>query len=149
MIVAIGICEIAGAVGSLFTVSQIPVWYSDLIKPPFNPPSWVFGPVWTTLYILMGLSLFIIWEKTDSPGSKKAILVFLLQLSLNSLWSLLFFGMHNPSLAFVEIVVLWLSILWTIIEFKKISKPAAWLLVPYLAWVTFASYLNLAVAILN
>jgi hypothetical protein len=84
-----------------------------------------------------------------SPGSKKAILVFLLQLSLNSLWSLLFFGMHNPSLAFVEIVVLWLSILWTIIEFKKISKPAAWLLVPYLAWVTFASYLNLAVAILN
>jgi len=138
---------LAGAIGSLATAPNIQSWYVYLNKPIFTPPSWLFGPAWTTLYLLMGISLYLIWK---SKGDKKqAYKVFAAQLILNALWSLVFFGMHQLWLGFAVIVAMWLLIIWTIILFTKINKAAAWLLVPYILWVTFASALNLSVALLN
>ncbi len=148
--VSIIICELAGIVGSLYTFDSIPNWYNYLIKSPLNPPSWIFGPVWTILYILMAISFFLVWKQgTDRREVKKAIYIFSLQLLLNTLWSILFFGLHSPILGLIEIVFMWLSILWTMIAFYKISKPATWLLLPYILWVSFASYLNFSVWWLN
>lgn len=142
--ISILICEAAGIVGSIFTVSSVKTWYmTDLVKPSFNPPSWVFGPVWTTLFLLMGVALYLVWQK------KKISKWFWIQLLLNILWSILFFGLKRPDLAFLEIMVLWIAILKTILEFGKVDKRAARLLLPYLLWVSFASILNLAVARLN
>lgn len=141
---------LAGAVGSLFTASAIPAWYNFINKPAWNPPSWLFGPVWTTLYILMGLALFLVWTKgMNSPGVKKAIAIFSLQLVLNAAWSFIFFGLRSPFWALVEILFLGLAILWTIMEFYRISRPAAILLIPYLAWVSFATFLNYTIWTLN
>lgn len=141
---------LAGVIGSLFTASEIQGWYTTLIKPEFNPPSWAFGPVWTTLFVLMGIAAFLIWKKgLDRRDVKIALCIFLGQLILNTLWSIIFFVLHSPGGAFIEIVFLWLVILATIIAFAKISKPAAWLLVPYILWVSFASYLNYAIWALN
>lgn len=144
LVLAIGICEGAGIVGSLFTFTAVTTWYLTLNKPFFNPPSWIFGPVWTLLYFLMGISLYLAW------GTKKISLKwFWIQLGLNTLWSILFFGLKNPSIAFIEIVFLWTAIILTIKSFWKYKRSASWLLVPYLMWVTFASILNLSIVFLN
>ena len=148
--ITIFISEFAGIIGSIFTFSAIPTWYSTLVKPDINPPSWIFGPVWTTLYILMGISAFLIWEKgLDRKDTRTALWAFGIQLILNSSWSIIFFGLHNPGWAFLNIIVLWLTILLTMILFYKISRPAMYLLIPYILWVTFASYLNYSIWILN
>jgi len=150
LIAAIAICQLAGIVGSLFTISQIPSWYAGLLKPSFNPPNWLFGPVWLTLYTLMGISLYLVWLKGfRTKQAKAALYLFITQLVLNSLWSIIFFGWHMTGYALVEIVLLWLAILAVIIRFYKISKPAAYLLVPYILWVSFAMFLNLNIFLLN
>jgi len=144
------ICLAAGFIGSIFTMPSIPTWYTGLNKPPFNPPNWIFGPVWTTLFILMGISAWLIWEKGISNKEvRSAIMIFSVQLVLNMLWSLLFFGLKLPLFAFAELVVLWLLILATILSFYRISRPAAWLLIPYILWVSFASVLNLSIWLIN
>ncbi len=150
LVAAILVCEFAGIIGSVFTIPSIPTWYASIQKPSFNPPSWVFAPVWTLLFLLMGISLYLVWiEGWKKRNVRKAILIFGVQLALNVLWSLLFFGLKSPFYALLEIVILWLAILLTIIEFYKISKKAALLLVPYLLWVSFASILNFYVWMLN
>lgn len=147
---AIAISEMAGIIGSIFTANAITTWYSTLIKPALNPPSWVFGPVWTILYALMGVAAFLVWKKGIARKEvKRALIVFAIQLGLNTLWSILFFGLQNPGVAFIEIVLLWFTILATIIAFTKVSKIAAALLVPYILWVSFASYLNFAIWMAN
>jgi len=141
---------VVGAIGGGATVSEISTWYSTINKPSLLPPNWIFGPVWTLLYILMGISFYLVWS--SKINSKKISVVwkwFLGQLSLNLLWSFLFFKWHLLWAAVLEIVILWLVILGNIIYFKKINKSAGNLLIPYLLWVTFASYLTIAVWRLN
>lgn len=150
LIVSIGVCLAAGVIGSLFTTEAIPTWYAGLTKPDFNPPNWLFAPVWTTLYILMGIALYIVWTTHGGKRLKRAALwFFFFQLILNTLWSILFFGLKNPVLAFIEIIMLWLSIGMTIILFQKFSRVASQLLLPYLLWVTFATVLNGSIMLLN
>lgn len=150
LIVAVILSLSAGAIGSIFTFNSIQDWYQFLEKPVLNPPNWVFGPVWTLLYILMGVALFLIWKKGWKDKKVKiAINIFFIQLVLNALWSILFFGLQNPLLAFIEIVVLWISIVITMEKFYQISKPAMELLIPYLLWVSFAGYLNAFIWLLN
>ncbi len=157
LIIAIAVCEFAGVIGSVFTTPSIDGWYAGIVKPAINPPAWVFGPVWTTLFALMGISLFLIWKQHSNILENVRMLriwrwattLFFTQLVLNTLWSIIFFGLHSPGGAFVEIIFLWLAILATIIVFAKISPPAAWLLVPYILWVSFAIYLNYAIWTLN
>ena len=150
LIIAIVVCELAGGIGSLFTISAISTWYTTLAKPSLNPPGWIFGPVWTTLYLLMGIAAFLVWNKGwDRKDVRKALGVFLLQLVLNAIWSIIFFGLHSPLWAFVDLVAMWLAIFWTMTLFYKISKPAMWLLLPYILWVSFAGYLNYSIWILN
>lgn len=149
-IVSILICQGAGVVGSLFSLPAIPTWYATLQKPSFNPPNWVFAPVWTLLFLLMGISLYLIWDKgLENKRAKVAIVIFAIQLVLNILWSFLFFGLQSLLYAFIEIIILWLAILLTIISFYKIFKIAAYLLLPYILWVSFASVLNFSILILN
>ena len=138
-----------GILGSYFTVSQIPTWYAFLQKPSFSPPNYIFAPVWTTLYFLMGLSLFLVLEEKLKKHRNKIIILFAIQLLLNFTWSFVFFGLHNPVLAFINITMLWGSIILLIYEFWKYSKSASLLLVPYLLWVSFASILNLFIIVLN
>ena len=143
-------CLAVGFLGSFATTPAIPTWYQTLNKPIFNPPNWIFGPVWTTLYILMGISLYLVWKKGfKNKKNKDAINLFLIQLGLNFIWSFIFFGFKNPQLAFVNIILLWAAIFITILKFWKISKWATYLLIPYILWVSFASILNLFIAILN
>ncbi|MEX1015000.1 MAG: TspO/MBR family protein [Candidatus Paceibacterota bacterium] len=150
LILSILVTLSAGFIGSMFTITSINSWYADLIKPELNPPNWVFGPVWTTLYVLMGIAAFLVWKKDwHKKEVKHAICIFSVQLLLNATWSIIFFGLQSPGLALINIVILWFMILWTIILFYKISKPAMYLLIPYILWVTFASYLNLSIWILN
>ncbi|MDP2598324.1 MAG: TspO/MBR family protein [Candidatus Liptonbacteria bacterium] len=150
LIVSIAISEAAGVIGSLFTTSAIPIWYADLQKPALNPPGWIFGPVWTILYLLMGISLFLVWRRgTENKDARTAIVLFAAQLILNAFWTIIFFGLHNPALAFVEIVVLLAAIIWTTVLFYKISRVAGILLLPYILWVSFAAYLNFAIWQLN
>ena len=150
LVIAIVVSELAGVIGSVFTISAIPNWYAGLVKPALNPPSWVFGPVWTTLYLLMGVAAFLVWKKGfERKDVKLALGIFSVQLFLNAIWSIIFFGLHSPSGTLVEIIFLWLAILATIIVFAKISKPAAWLLVPYILWISFAGYLNYSIWTLN
>mgnify|MGYP001047338880 CR=1 FL=1 len=148
-IVSIIICQLAGIIGSIFTTPAIKGWYTGITKPSFNPPNWIFAPVWITLFVLMGISLAIVWLSEKNDLRKKALKVFFVQLVLNTLWSIIFFGMENPLLAFIEMVVLWVVILYTIILFRKINRKASCLLISYTLWVSFASVLNLAIAILN
>jgi tryptophan-rich sensory protein len=148
--IAIAVSELAGIIGSVFTAPAIGGWYAGIIKPTWNPPAWVFGPVWTTLFMLMGIAAFLVWRKgLERREVKIALGVFVGQLVLNTLWSIIFFGLHSPGGALIEIAFLWLAILATIIVFAKVSKPAAWLLVPYIAWVSFAGYLNYSIWMLN
>ncbi len=150
LIIAVIVCEGAGIIGSVFTISAIPTWYATLVKPSLNPPSWVFGPVWTMLYLLMGVAVFLVWRKGfEQKAIKIALGIFFFQLMLNALWSIVFFGFHNLGGALVEILLMWFAIVGTIVVFSKISRPAAYLLLPYIAWVSFATYLNYALWILN
>ncbi len=142
--------QLAGLVGSLFTFPAISSWYAFLNKPTFSPPNWLFSPVWLTLYTLMGIAAYLVFKEGYSQKRfKLALQIFLLQLVLNSLWSILFFGLQNPFLAFLEIISLWLMIIVTIRHFLMINRQAAYLLVPYLLWVSFAAILNLAIWKLN
>lgn len=141
--------QAAGLIGSLFTFSAIPNWYQTLVRPPIAPPNWVFGPVWTTLYLLMGISYFLIARKKQTKEKKEALLYFYKQLALNTLWSFAFFGLHSPIAGLLVIIPLWILILTTIKRFSKISPVAAKLMWPYLAWVSFATLLNLCFALLN
>ena len=147
-ITMIAVSLLAGFIGSIFTTPSIAGWYRELVKPNFSPPNWIFAPVWICLYLLMGIAAFLVWRK-QGKGMKMALTFFFIQLALNSLWSIIFFGAHNIMLAFFEIIILWIAILITTIRFFKISKPAGWLMLPYIAWVSFATVLNLAFWILN
>ena len=150
LIIALVLCITVGGVSGFLTASAINDYYLQLNKPPWNPPNWIFGPVWTTLYIMMGVSLWLVW-KSNYPKAivQKACLIFAAQLFLNFWWSIIFFNLQLPGWAFVEIILLLTAIIYTIFEFSKISKPAAWLLIPYVSWVSFASILNYAIFSLN
>lgn len=148
LIFAIVICQMAGIIGSLFTTPSIPGWYATLDKPAFNPPSWIFGPVWIFLYLLMGIALYLVL--IDKKKDKRAALwLFGTQLVLNSIWSIIFFGLQNPFYALIELVILWIAIVLTIWQFWKINVKAGALLLPYIAWGTFAMVLNYSIWQLN
>lgn len=150
LIFSIIITQMAGIVGSVFTTSSVQTWYPTLTKPSFNPPNSFFGPVWVTLYTLIGISLYLIWvDGIKKKENKVAIKVFAFQLILNTLWSIVFFGMQNISLGLIVILGLLFAIVYTIILFAKIDKRAAYLLVPYILWVSFATFLNYSIWILN
>lgn len=150
LIVSIVICQLAGIIGSLFTTPAINTWYESLNQPTFRPPNWLFGPVWLVLYLLMGISAYLVWQKgLDKKEVRTALIIFAVQLVLNSFWSIIFFGMKNLSFALAEILVLWLFIILTIFKFYQIDKRAALLLIPYLLWVSFASFLNCSILRLN
>ena len=172
LFIAVGVPLLAGFIGSIFTTPNIPTWYAELVKPTLNPPAWVFGPVWTALYITIGIALFLVWKKNffvvhhiferrkawnrwsarlweGDLQRANTVTVFLVQLVLNMLWSYLFFALQSPLLALFGIAALWVAIVYVIINFYRISKAAAYLLVPYLFWVSFAAYLNYSIWILN
>lgn len=139
----------AAAFGSFFTASSVESWYTTLAKPALNPPAWVFGPVWTLLYGLMAIAAWRVWERrTASPDrGRRALYLYGVQLVLNGLWSFVFFGLRNPALASVVIGALLVLIFATLVRFHPIDRLASWLLVPYLLWVAFASYLNISIAL--
>jgi len=155
-IISIVIAQAAGIIGSIFTVSSVNGWYTTLVKPVLNPPSWLFGPVWTILYTLMGIASYLVWSSyakaTDGQVKeqiKLALIIYGVQLGLNALWSILFFGLKQPGFAFAEIIVLLIFIIMTTILFWRISPLAGALMIPYIAWVSFASYLNFTIWQLN
>lgn len=148
LLIFVGFCLSAGAIGSIFTTSAIPAWYATLVKPTFSPPNWIFAPVWTTLYILMGISAYLVWVKKNK-NSKSALNLFWIQLVANIAWSYLFFGLQNPLLGLLWIILLWCLIISVIYKFSKIDKWAAYLLYPYIAWVSFAMFLNSNIWFLN
>lgn len=139
---------LAGALGSLSTMSEVRTWYTTLAKPSFNPPSWVFGPVWTLLYILMGVSLWLVW-RSPAPDSRATKLAWFTMLALNAAWTPLFFGLHRPDLALLDIAIYLVALSALIRLLWTQSRLAAWLQVPHLAWVTFAALLNAAIWWLN
>lgn len=150
LLLSILVVFFSGALGSAATLPEITTWYAALAKPEWTPPNWLFGPVWSTLYVLIGFSLFLVWrEGFERKDVKFAILIFAIQLILNIGWSLVFFGLNSLLGGFVIILILWLAILANIIAFYMISKPAGIILIPYLVWVSIASYLNYSVLILN
>lgn len=139
----------AGAIGSIFTASAVGTWYATLARPSFTPPSWIFGPVWSFLYAIMGLAAWLVWERAGFRAARGALGLFFLQLVLNAAWSALFFGLRRPDLAFAEIVLLWLAVLATAAAFFRARAPAGWFLLPYILWVSFAAVLNAAFWRLN
>ncbi len=144
------LCQLAGVVGSIFTRPAIANWYWTLKKPYFTPPDWLFAPVWITLYFLMGISLFLIWQKDKgNPQVRGALFFFFIQLILNALWSILFFGLRSPLSGLIEILFLWVAILLTMERFARISRTGAFLLLPYFVWVSLAVLLNFSIWILN
>jgi tryptophan-rich sensory protein len=148
--VSIIACLAAGAIGSIFTRQAIPTWYATLEKPAFNPPNWLFAPVWTLLYIMMGVAAFLVWRKgLENRQVRIALIVFLVQLVLNVLWSVVFFGLESPLYGMVVIAALWVAILLTVLMFYRISLAASALMWPYLLWVTFAAVLNVSIWLLN
>ncbi|MCW3093202.1 MAG: tryptophan-rich sensory protein [Ferruginibacter sp.] len=150
LIVSILIPLLIGGVAGFFTSTGVNGWYADADKPPFNPPNWIFAPVWTILYIMMGLALWLVWKNSGKKLVKQtAIFLFSFQLALNFAWSFIFFYAHQPGWAFVEILLMWAIIMLTIIWFGKISPAAAWLMVPYIWWVSFAALLNFYIWKLN
>lgn len=149
IIISIFIAQSAGIIGSIFTAASVKTWYLAIDKPAWNPPSWVFGPVWVTLYLLMGVAAFFIWEQRDLPLAKSALWLYGIQLVLNAFWSILFFGLKNPGLAFAEIVILLVFILATTVLFWRIKPWVGALMIPYIAWVSFATYLNYTIWQLN
>ena len=150
LIISIAIPVAVGSTAGFFTAGAVDNWYQTINKPTWNPPNRVFAPVWTMLYVMMGVALFFVWKsEASSVLKKKAVTLFAAQLILNFFWSFIFFYQHQPGWALVEIVVMWVSILLTIFAFAKVSKTAAWLLVPYISWVSFAAILNYAIWQLN
>ena len=150
LIVCLAVTFSAAFIGSLFTREAVPDWYANLNKPSFTPPNWLFGPVWTALYLLMALSAFIVWQKGLANSAVRiALTIYLIQLILNALWSVIFFGLKMPWLSFIEILLLWTAIGLTILAFARVSITAAVLLVPYILWVSFAAVLNFAIWLLN
>lgn len=172
-IISIVVCQLAGFIGAIFTTPKINTWYAGLNKPAFTPPGSFIGAVWTILFFLMGISLYLVWDKNWKPQvssqdkkmrywnrfseklwkgewrEENVVLIFALQLVLNVLWSMLFFGLQSPAMAFFELLMLWWTILYTIANFYRISKPAAYLLIPYITWVSFAGMLNFILWQLN
>ncbi|MFH1074375.1 MAG: TspO/MBR family protein [Candidatus Firestonebacteria bacterium] len=147
---SIVICELIGSLGAIFTMPAVRSWYMEINKPSFNPPNWIFGPVWTALYLLMGIAFFLIWKKgLNNNKVKNAAVVFLVQLIVNFLWSVIFFGGRSYIGGLITIAILWLLILANITMFYRISKPAGLILLPYILWVSFASILNYYIYILN
>jgi len=142
------ICNLIGALGAIWTSSD-GAWYKGIKKPSFNPPSWVFGPVWTLLFTLMGISLYLVWTSPSSKIRIIALILFAVQFLFNVAWSYLFFGINKPLWAFVEILILIGFILATIIYFFKVNKLSGYLLIPYILWVSFASFLNYSIWKLN
>jgi len=150
LVASIVICQGAGLIGSVFTTPAIPTWYAALRKPFFRPPNWLFAPVWITLFTLMGVSAFLVWRRgLDDQQVKIALTIFVIQLILNTSWSVIFFGLRSPLGGLIVISVLWIAILLTILNFSKISMAAGLLLVPYILWVSFAAVLNLFIWRLN
>jgi len=150
VVIAVGICLLAGYIGSYYTTPAIPTWYAGLQKPDLNPPSWVFAPVWTVLYILMGISLYLIVQSDlKNQEVQIGLILFIFQLIVNIGWSFFFFGFHSTFFGFMAIVLLWAVLLCTILQVWRFSIPAAALLIPYFCWVSFAGYLNYAILILN
>ena len=149
LVLSLAICFTAAGLGGLVTTPQIPGWYADLAKPTWNPPSWIFGPVWSLLYLMMAVAAWLVWRQAGVSRAKLPLGLFVVQLTLNSLWSVLFFGLHNPGAAAAEILLLWAAILATLIAFWQRSKLAGCLLVAYLAWVSFATLLNVAIWRMN
>jgi tryptophan-rich sensory protein len=144
------VCQFAGFIGSVFTTPAIPTWYVTLNKPSFTPPNWLFSPVWIFLFVLMGLSAFLVWSKgLDDKRVKTVIGIFGVQLILNILWSAVFFGFRSPLAGLIEIAILWIAILLTILNFFKVSKTAGFLQIPYILWVSFATVLNFFIWRLN
>ena len=137
------LCLGLGSAAGFLTAQSLPTWFPTLVKPSFNPPSWLFAPVWTTLYIMMAVAAWLVWLR------KGSLVLFYAQLALNFAWSLLFFGLHSPALALIDIVAMWVAILLTLLSFWKVDRRAGWLLVPYLAWVSFAGMLNASIWWLN
>lgn len=146
---SLGVSLASGAIGTLATIPNIPTWYAALEKPLLNPPNWIFEPVWTTLYVLMGISLYLVWTAKSKNSKQNAYLLFGTQLILNTLWSIVFFGFHAPWMAVVIILALLATIIITMMKFRRFSLAAGWLFIPYIAWVSFATYLNVSIAILN
>jgi len=149
LITSIIICQSAGIIGSFFTVTSVGGWYQTINKPSFNPPGYIFGPVWIALYLMMGISLYLVWNRKGTADIKIPLIIFFAQLFFNTIWSILFFGLHSPVLALIDIIILLILIIITIFSFKKVSKPAAYLLIPYLMWVSFATVLNYYIVMLN
>lgn len=150
LVISVAIPLLAGVTSGFFTASGVGTWYQTIQKPSWNPPGWIFGPVWTTLYILMGIALYLVWKSDAATAVKKtAILLFAIQLLLNFFWSFIFFNQHQVGWALVEIMVMWVFILLTIFAFASVNKTAAWLLVPYISWVSFAFLLNYTIWKLN
>jgi len=150
LIFSIVIVQLAGAVGAIFTSSSVSTWYAGVNKPVFNPPNWIFGPVWTMLFLLMGIALYLVLVNGwGYNGVKIAVLIFTIHFALNILWSFLFFGLQNPFFAFIEIIILAISIILTMYFFYRVSPPAMYLLIPYIFWVSFASILNFSIWRLN
>jgi benzodiazapine receptor len=150
LILSVAICQLAGFIGSIFTTAAIPTWYASLNKPSFTPPNWLFSPVWITLFIIMGVSLFLVWrERSESIHAKPALVTFGAQLVLNVFWSIAFFGLKSPIAGLIVIIALWIAIFATILRFRKVSELASMLLIPYIVWVTFAAILNFALFQLN
>ena len=150
LIISIVVCQCAGLIGSIFTTPAIPTWYATLEKPPFTPPNWLFAPAWIILYLLMGISASLVWKSgLVNRQNRIALIIFLIQLILNALWSVAFFGLESPLSGIVVIVLLWVAILITMLKFFPISNPAGFLLIPYIGWVTFAAILNVSIFMLN
>jgi len=150
LIVSLALPQLAGIAGSLFTVSAIPDWYANLQKPLLSPPNWVFGSVWTLLYILMGVSVYLVWQRVgDSKKDRRVLWLFWIHLFFNALWSVIFFGLHNPGAALVNLIIIWLFVIVLISKFWRVRKLSSCLLIPYLLWVSFAGYLNYHIWILN
>ena len=150
IIIAVILCLLVGFLTGFATQSSITDWYAFLNKPSFNPPNWLFAPVWTVLYTMMGIAAALIWHKGwESSGVKAALGLFTLQLLLNGSWSLIFFGLRQPMPALIVIIILWALIFWCILRFMKLRKAAGYLLIPYLLWVSFATLLNYSIVALN
>lgn len=147
--VSIGVCFAVAAAGSAMTMPSIGTWYAALNKPSWNPPNWVFGPVWAALYLCMAVAAWMVWRERGFSAALIPLALYALQLALNCAWSGLFFALHKPWLAFAEIVLLLCAIVATIVSFARVSSPASILLAPYLLWVTFAAILNFTVAKMN
>ena len=142
----VALCFAVAAIGSWFTTGSVKTWYAGLQRPDWTPPDWIFGPVWTVLYLLMAISAWLVWS---AVGWGAALTLFTIQLMLKALWSLMFFGMHRVGAAYAEILLLWMMLIATAVAFLPVSLLAAWLLLPYIAWVAFASYLNFRIWQMN